>query len=475
MLPEFLKQIFVLLKASLIGRLIGAVSSIVLARVLGANAFGGYTLFLQLIQTAESTSKLGIEYSLAYYLSTDRDLREQLSKHLVFSAIRLGLICATAASLVAAILISSGVNLLGLLGSDNRYLLLGAITSCVLIECAGSFLWDMTYARGNIRDLSMRYSVFGPIKAAMALVGAITGGLYWSIYGWLGGSCIQLAWLGKNNADLAKVYVEGRGKGRLGVSKLLRKGLPFYASNLAGQLVLYPLLLSLSGASGESSVSMVRVGQIVAQIFAIFSGAVVPVLFQKLRASGKDAGTSVLGLAFSGTLGISLVGYALLFLLNAPIIEYVFGAEYIGSMEATRVLVACTIVDSLCQIMMQPVLSNGKSVTVAIAFNTAAAVSELVGFMLIPVLGQSGFLLSRLVYSVLPFLSLSVLASQEIQNYKVGAVEAFGCVNIVLLGLVSVFPNISANEILSSWPGFFLMGTGFLVLRNRSDGLRNLQ
>ena len=65
---------------------------------------------------------------------------------------------------------------------------------------------------------------------------------------------------------------------RKSTKSLLGKAIPVYSGNLLGQIVFFPLLVSLANEQGISSVGILRVAQIIAQIFGILGGGILGIL-----------------------------------------------------------------------------------------------------------------------------------------------------------------------------------------------------
>lgn len=148
-----------------------------------------------------------------------------------------------------------------------------------------------------------------------------------------------------------------------------------------------------------------RVGQILVQLFTMLPGALVPVLFVRLRAE-DDFGTRIRGAERSlrTMWWAGLACLVVFLLLDRWVLTLFFGKAFLPALQSTRVLVLGAISESVGQLLHQPLLASRRMRLFLIAQNGAALLAALAGALLIPRLGGAGFLTAKLIYGLVPLL-----------------------------------------------------------------------
>ena len=431
-----------LLKGSVLGRLFGVASNLILTRVLGVNGFGAISLYLQLIQTCEMLSRLGLDYSLSYWTAPDPALKKIKSKHLVLTALRISLVLSSLSVAAAGIYVS--VPELGFpltAGAHQLVIPLQVfLLSGIFTECLASLPWELMLIQQKVKQTTLRQILFGPLKLISASVGAVFWQVEGAMAGWAIGSAVQLAWL---SVSFPFRELPSGLPGRISrrcTSLLMSKGFLFYSSNLLSQLVFFPLLLAVAKTAGVNDVGFLRIGQICAQIFGLLSGAIAPILFIKLRAS-SDSTERMRLLNKSLTLSwlASLTIFGSFCLVDRMVVSVGFGSAYLAGIPATRMLISCTVLDSLNQILQQSLLAKGKAGQFSLIQNTSCIVSAMIGWLLVPHYGLMGFLVCRGIYSLLPvtatFIVSKILQPELVIDWRL----TLGTVLMLMLAIQMLF------------------------------------
>ena len=435
-----------LLRGSIIGRLLGASGNIALSRVLSLVNFGSFSLYLQLIQTAEALSRLGLDYSIGYWVAPDPSLRFRRSKILLQTGLLLSVLFASITLLGFSIYLSLPNSSFPLAGQLDNLSLNFLVLSALAIECFSSIPWEILLIQRKINSYSLRIAFFGPLKIIFAVIGAGSMQLTGAIGGWFIGSSLQLLWLA-SEVPFHLIWNRTYPESLLRSAKaLLSKAVPFYSGNLLGQIVFFPLLIALSSSTGVGSVGIVRISQIFAQIFGILGGALVPILFVSMRSTkSPEQKSAQLKRAVEAIWAISLVLFSIFCILDAPLTIKFFGAEYARSIPVTRVLVSCVIIDSIAQIIQQSLLVHGKVIRLALTQNVSAVLSALVGFILIPYFGINGYLACRLLYSFLPGFVTLILARRIMLSFSIDWKLAISAILMILIIVNSVHNTYSPH------------------------------
>jgi len=280
----------------------------------------------------------------------------------------------------------------------------GALLTIAVGEALGTLHWDLLLVQGNTAALALRQGFFAPLKMLAAWLGALVAGLGGALVGYGLINTLQMGWLWMGARRLLP-WPGGWGFDPRIAAQLMRAGAPLYLTNVLASLVFLPLLGNLAHSRGVADVGYLRVGQIVVQLFTLLPGALMPVLFVRLRQGDdlaqrqRDSERSLRAIWWIGL--ASLVAYAL---LDRWIVPLVFGKAFLPSLLATRILVLAAVAESISQVLHQPLLASRRTRLFFMAQNGAAILAALAGSVLIPRLGVEGFLAAKLVYALTPLL-----------------------------------------------------------------------
>ena len=298
----------------------------------------------------------------------------------------------------------------------SRELAIGLLLIIACSESLGGLPWDLLLIKGRSKLVSLKQGLFAPIKLAAAAIGGYCLGIEGSLTGYALTSVGQTIWI----RNQTKPYVLSSGTLVSGWSTtwhLIRTGQPLYATNSISAVVFLPLLAGVAVSAGISDVGYLRIGQLVVQLFTLIPGAIAPILFLRLRQEKdhtertKEAQKS---LQLVWTLG--LIFLLLYCLVDSQLILVLFGEQFLPSLQATRVLVLCAILDSCSQILYTPLLASQRTGLFAKVQNGAAILAGLAGWALIPVYGLTGFLVAKLVFAWIPITCFSVDALQNLEQ-----------------------------------------------------------
>ena len=151
-------------------------------------------------------------------------------------------------------------------------------------------------------------------------------------------------------------------------------------------------------------------------MFTLIPGAIAPILFLRLRQEKdhtdrtKEAQKS---LQLVWTLG--LIFLLLYCLIDSQLILVLFGKEFLPSLQATRVLVLCAILDSCSQILYTPLLASQRTGLFATVQNGAAVLAGIAGWVLIPSMAD-WFFSSKLIFAWIPITCFSIDALKNLEQ-----------------------------------------------------------
>ena len=402
---------------SLAGRGVSFLLNTVISRVLGPESLGLFSLILTTSQTFEVTVRGGVDYGLQCELTNqDAHLSDQDLKRTASAALRWISISTAFIGLLLLLWVGYWHGLLPVAMPMSRELAIGLLLLISCSESLGGLPWDLLLIKGRSKIVSLKQGLFAPAKLAAAAIGGYCLGIDGALIAYALASVGQTVWI----RSQAKPYLfssRNLGTGWTTILHLIRTGLPLYGTNSISAVVFLPLLAGVAVSAGISDVGYLRIGQLVVQLFTLIPGAIAPILFLRLRQEKdhtnrtKEAQKS---LQLVWTLG--LIFLLIYCLVDSKLILLLFGEEFLPSLQATRVLVLCAILDSCSQILYTPLLASQRTGLFATVQNCAAVLAGLAGWALIPQYGLTGFLLAKLIFAWIPVTCFSIDALQNLKQ-----------------------------------------------------------
>lgn len=442
------------------GRILGFFSNLLLSRWLGPADLGLFNLVTTTVQTTDTLVRCGADYSLNYECggelhSIQTDRGAQLARGL-------SQLC-TYTTVLACILIGTwvwiGQGLFpGSLSSIQRLSLTVLLLLMILCECISASAWEILLVSHRTIPLALRSGLFYPLRLFIASLGALIGGVFGAMGGWVLVAIAQFFWLRSISIDtwtpLQVWPILSKS-----IRQLLERGFPFYASNLLSSLIFYPLLLVVADGSGIADIGYLRVGQILQQLFAFLPATLVPVLFLKLRAqtSFKD---QVLALEQP----LRIIWFVLLEVLliycafDRAIISLLFGDDFSSAILPSRLLLITALFECLAQLCVQPLLAAGRTRAYGLWQNGSALVAALFGWLWIPALGISAYLFIRLIYVIIPLIGFGwpVL-------YHFNRLQRIVPLGLVTIALLLLFISQTFYQVAPTYIPLFYILTFFAV------------
>ena len=370
-----------------------------------------FSLLLSTTQTVEMTVRGGVDYGITCALTgPGAALSPERQGEIAHTALRVVQAATVVVLLGLWLWVMPGGGLLPRSLPLERGTLVLALVVISGLETFSGLPWDLLLIKGRTAALALRQGVFAPGKLLAAWLGSLAAGLGGALVGFALMVAVQTGWVQQRCRRLLPWPRQGHFEFATAVD-LVRQGIPLYSTNLLASLVFLPLLAGVARDQGLAEVGYLRVGQIVVQLFTLLPGALVPVLFVRLRGSGQHQDQtrgierSLRLLWWSGL--ICLVIYLL---LDRWVVPLFFGAAFLPSLPATRVLVLAAVAESLSQVLHQPLLASRRTGLYMLTQNGAALLAAGAGALLIPRLGVAGFLVAKLVFALVPLLTYFTLA-----------------------------------------------------------------
>jgi len=399
-----------------LGRLFGFVSNLLLSRWLGPTDLGLFNLVTTTVQTTDTLVRCGGDYALTFELGGKADATNTQSGRILIRAFaQLCSLTTLIACFATSIWVWTGKGLFPSL-SSQRCLLTALLVVMIFCECISASAWEVLLVSRRTRLVSLRQGLFFPIRLLSAAVGALCAGVSGAMVGWSLVAIAQCIWL---KTVLGPLWQPLQIWPPLTANlvQLLRRGLPFYTSNLLSSVIFFPLLLKVSEAYGLSDIGYLRVGQILQQVFAFLPATLVPVLFLRLRTeSSFSSQIFVVERPLRITWLILLEVLLLYCIFDQSIIFWLFGPGYASALLPTRFLLITSLFESLTQLIVQPLLAAGHTRTYGLWQNCSALFAAVVGWLWIPSAGIQAYLIVRLLYVTIPLLGFANAIYSELRK-----------------------------------------------------------
>ena len=398
-----------------VGRLLGFASNLMLSRSLGPFDLGLFNLVTSAVQTSDTLARCGGDYALNFELGGQPEAMKTHNGAELAHA--LAQLCSLMTALICigfAIWVGWGQ---GLFPADTQRLPLTVLLLLMIfLEGTSAPAWELLLASHRTAPLALRQGLFFPLRLVLAAAGALFSGVLGAMAGWVLVSLFQSFWLKR---ILGNLWMPFQIFPFLGASvrRLLKRGLPFYASNLLASIIFYPLLLRVAQESGLAEIGYLRVGQILQQLFAFVPATLVPVLFLKLRRESSFAAQVLFTERPLRVIWLLLLEALLLYcIVDRYLILFLFGSGFDSALLPTRVLLITALCESLSQLIVQPILAAGKIRIYGLWQNGSAVIAAILGWLWIPSAGLTAYLIVRLIYVLAPLTGFGIPAIRYLKH-----------------------------------------------------------
>ena len=361
----------------------GFLTSVVGARLLGADGLGAAGIAVALATMAAIVGNGGINISTIYLLGQ----RPATGRRIVGALIP---IAAAGSLLAAALLLASGAVIgpaIGLRGRTDLFVA-GAIlaASIVLFEFAGAVVLGLGQTRSYVTSELVR-GVGTLVVTAVVLGALLRSDVGFVVAGTT--AILAAAALNAHRIVTALGVVTPRvdpplAKEALGIGLRGQIGNILQLMNLRLDQLIVPAFLSLSSA-GIYLVA-VRVSEALAQV----GSAAASLIFPEVARQTDVRNTSLTERAVRATTVLVAVAGLALGLLAEPFLAVAFGQPFAEGSLALRILLIATLPLSIGRILAGDLKGRGRPGTVSVAMGIAAVVTVGLDVLLIPRFGIAG-------------------------------------------------------------------------------------
>lgn len=393
---KFLKGSLLLSVASVVVRLSGILVLVPLARLLGPNQLGIYSLVFWLVLSGTTLGRLGVDAAMhrngAQLYQTDPVATGRL---LGVGGTLMGV---SFTVLTTAVWIWRSPLAEHWLGNQDAAPWFGYAAIILGLESAGLVIMTGLLSFHNFQSHSLATAVGALGRLMLSPVLAWRYGLPGALVGMLLASSLQLTvatfyfWRSKQKycipLSLQGFWQESR--------EILRFGLPFYAGNALIGLVTLPMMGELGRVAGVETLGQLRIGQSLSQIVSFLPGAISPVAISVLSEAHGTEGDDfqrLRSLHLRGNWLLALTLVTFLSLAAHPLIYWLFGDRY---QAATPLVIGMSWVAMLTVVVENLnlySLSAGNTKAIAVGSITQKVIFVSLTFILIPKYSSIGFVI----------------------------------------------------------------------------------
>lgn len=397
---KFFKGSLLLSIASVVVRLSGILVLVPLARLLGPNQLGIYSLVFWLVQSGTTLGRLGVDVTIhrngAQLYRTDRVAAGRL---LGVGGTLMGL---SFTALTAAVWVWRSPLTTHWLGNKDAAEWFGY--AAVLLFTEGMSLVVMTglLSLHNFEAYSRATAIGALGRLLLSPILAWRYGLLGAFLGLILASLLQLTVAVINfYRSTQQYYIPLSLQGFWQESKqILQFGLPFYAGNALIGLVTLPMMGELGRVAGVETLGQLRIAQSLSQIVSFLPGAISPVAISVLSEAYGTEGQSFQQLRsvhLRGNWLLALTLVMFLSLASRPLIVLLFGNTYQPSIPLLIGMSWVALLTIVVENLNLYSLTAGNTKAIALGSIIQKIIFVSITFWLIPLYGGMAFILGLLL------------------------------------------------------------------------------
>lgn len=449
-LNEFFKGSFWVVLATVVTRFSGLITLPLLARLLGPEDLGLYSLVQNAVQTGDGLGRLGADAAM----HRNGSQYETIGSEAVGRLFGVGACLVISAGSVIAICLWLARKALALnwLGESRVEPWLGLAALIIVLTAISNPPWFYLVALQAFRTYSLRTSVVSIAGAILTLSLACFFGLAGALWGLGLTALIQAVWgwwltlpvLQQKGIQLRcdQFFSEAR--------TILSFGLPFYASNFLASFVALPLLGYVSRFGGIEQLGYLRVAQSLSQLISFLPTAIAPVLISNLSANlaADVKGYQRLKSLHLRTLWVCIVvlSVTIYFSVNGLILT-LFGASYANAVLISRLTILLAAISSLAGILGQYVTSYGNTGLIAVIQTIGLSITIMTALPLIKFYSALGLLIAQTLGATFTLIAYVKPALEDLDQSDKGYIWFLAGMSFSLLATSFLLPVLLKNTL----------------------------
>jgi O-antigen/teichoic acid export membrane protein len=394
--------------ANLVSKLASALALPLLARLLGPESLGIYSVIFSLAQSAQSLSTLGADVAMQRNGAQHKTLGTDAVGRLF--GVGLALICLVSAVIGLGVRFFREPLAQHWLGQPDVIPWLGTTALLIGLQPWGNAPLLFLSSLQDFRAYALRSSLGLIGSSAATVLLAWQFGLPGAVQGLIFAAIAQIAW----SYLIVKPVLRSKGI-RLRFDRfwqesrsILKFGFPYYFGNtLLGNLAGLPLMGLVSQYGGLEQLGYLRVAQSMAALIGFIPTAIAPAAISYLSASSADNDQSyhyLKSVHLRGVWALLLVPTGAVCLVLAEIINGLFGSAYQQATVLAWLSLWISVLAGVYAVLVQYLVVAGKTVRVAWASSILVMFWIFAAFLLVPQYSALGFLLAQAIGQIVGLL-----------------------------------------------------------------------
>lgn len=415
-LGQYARNVGMLVGQSFVQRVLGMVTTIVLARTLGATNFGVYSVVTATSNSAYGLVRLGVD--AAIHVHTAEGFGDAATRQRMRELLAAGFLM---------LVFAGGVGGLGCLVLGERLAVaiyekpelavwIRVTGIAVFLQCLSQFFYATLVGLHCFSEYARVMVASAVLSVAAISLGALAAGLTGAVAALIAVQAVTVGWLGivmraalrKENLRLAFRNTAAHTK------SLLVFGFPFYVSGLISIPVVYVLQGMVVRHAGLEELGYLRAIMAFVAIvaFAPTSAAAAMIsMFARTRAQEHGALAVRIVQNVRMILVFALLMAAGVMVLLPWLIPLLFGAQYMPALGAASVALVTAVLTAVSGVVSNALLSARKVVPLFAITALQAIIFLGFGSYFIPALGLTGYLTAELL-GYLAALLVTLLATR---------------------------------------------------------------
>lgn len=386
--------------ANVVSKLASALVLPVLARLLGPEALGIYSIVFSLAQSAQSFSSVGADIAMHRNGAQYKTIGTEAVGRLF--GVGLALICLVSAVTGLGIWLFREPLAQHWLGQPNVTPWLGAAAILIVVQPFSNIPLLFLASLQDFRAYALRTSVEMIVTSAFTALLAWKWGLYGAILGLVIAEIVQIPW----SYFVAKPVLKARGI-RLRFDRfwqesrsILKFGFPYYFGNtLLGSLVGLPLMGLVSQYGGLEELGYLRVAQSMASLIGFIPSAIAPAAISYLSASSvgdQESHQYLKSVHLRSVWILLLIPICSVCLLIPNILNILYGSAYQEANILSVLSLWISLLVGVTSVLVQYLLAEGHTVKISWISTLGIVFFVVSAFLLVPGYQALGFLMAQI-------------------------------------------------------------------------------
>jgi O-antigen/teichoic acid export membrane protein len=386
--------------ANVVSKLASALVLPILARLLGPEALGIYSIVFSLAQSAQSFSTLGADIAMHRNGAQYKTIGTEAVGRLF--GVGLSLICLVSALTGLGIWLFREPLAQHWLGQPNVTPWLGTAAILIVLQPWSNIPLLFLASLQDFRAYAIRSSVEMVFTSAFTVFFAWKWGLAGAIRGLMIAEIVQIPW----SYFVAKPVLKARGI-RLRFNRffqesrsILKFGFPYYFGNtLLGSLVGLPLMGLVSQYGGLEQLGYLRVAQSMASLIGFIPSAITPAAISYLSASSvgdQESHQYLKSVHLRSIWILLLIPICSVCLLIPNILNILFGSAYQAANILSVLSLWISLLVGVTSVLVQYLLAEGHTVKISWISTLGTVFFVVSAFLLVPGYQALGFLMAQI-------------------------------------------------------------------------------